>query len=269
MSVLVVVAHGSRDPRSKQTIDAVADRIRARRRDLDVRVAFLDLTDPSVESVVDEIASEGIRSATVVPLLLGKAFHARVDLPGLLEAARVRHPHLSLNQADVLGDDRRLVDALRDRIVDAGIDLDDTSVGIAVAAVGSSHAPANQLTRALAERVLSGTSWKAAVTCFATAQHPRPARALSRLRASGAGTIVVAPWFLAPGLLTDRVFNEVDTYYCGDAIRADVLGDHPLVADVVSSRYDAATTTTTRLQPQPGLDSQPRTAQLISVRQYA
>lgn len=240
MSVLVVVAHGSRDPRSKQTVDAIADRIRVRRPDLDVRVAFLDLVDPSVEAVVDEIESEGIRSATMLPLLLGKAFHARIDLPALLEAARVRHPHLSLVQADVLGDDRRLIDALRSRIVAAGIDLDDPAVGVAVAAVGSSHPPANDVTRSLAERVLSGTAWTAAVTCFATAADPRPAAALSTLRDSGASTIVVAPWFLAPGLLTDRVFAEFDTH-CSGVIRADVLGDHPLVAEVASSRYDAAT----------------------------
>ncbi len=241
VSVLVVVAHGSRDPRSKQTVDAVAERVRHRRPDLDVRVAFLDLVDPSVEVVVDEIESEGIRSATMLPLLLGSAFHARVDLPALLEAARVRHPHLSLEQADVLGDDRRLVDALRSRIVEAGVDLDDRAVGVAVAAVGSSHPPANELTRSLAERVLSGTAWTAAAVCFATATDPRPAEALATLRDSGARTIVVAPWFLAPGLLTDRVFAEFDTY-CTGVIRADVLGDHPLVAEVVSSRYDAATT---------------------------
>jgi sirohydrochlorin ferrochelatase len=239
MSTLIAVAHGSRDPRSARTVSAVVDRIRVRRPDLDVRVAFLDLTDPSVDSVLDGLAAEGVRSAVLVPLLLGSAFHARVDLPGLLEAARHRHPRMSLTQAGVLGDDRRLVEALRCRIVEAGVDTRDSSVGIAVAAVGSSHAPANQRTRALAERILAGTSWTSAVTCFATAQDPRPAQALSRLTSAGADRIVVAPWFLAPGLLADRVFAAADEHP-GTVIRADVLGDHPLVADVVADRYDAA-----------------------------
>ncbi len=242
---LIAVAHGSRDPRSKLTVDTIVERVRLRRPDLDVRVAFLDLTAPSVESVVDDVAAEGIRYATVVPLLLGSAFHARVDLPGVLDAARVRHPQLILRQAEVLGDDRRMVAAMRSRIVAAGIDATDSSVGIAVAAVGSSHGPANQRSRALAQRVLHGTSWRAAVTCFATAQDPRPDRALACLEEAGARTIVIAPWFLAPGLLTDRVFAEFSTL-CRDAIAADVLRDHPLVADVVSSRYDAANDLTVR-----------------------
>ncbi|MDJ0394552.1 sirohydrochlorin chelatase [Rhodococcus sp. G-MC3] len=237
MSTLIAVAHGSRDPRSARTVGAVVDRIRLRRPDLDVRVAYLDLTEPNVETVLDQVAADGVHSAIVVPLLLGSAFHARVDLPGLLEAARIRHPHLTLMQSDVLGDDRRLVDVVRTRIIETGVDIDDSTVGIALAAVGSSHMPANQRTRALAERVLAGTRWAAAVTCFATAQNPGPTESVARLTSVGARTIVVAPWFLAPGLLTDRVFAEVADLMCSNA---EALGDHPLVADVVSSRYDAA-----------------------------
>ncbi|SNS81184.1 sirohydrochlorin chelatase [Rhodococcoides kyotonense] len=239
MSVLVAVAHGSRDPRSAETVAAVVEQVRLRRPDLDVRTAFLDLSEPGLGDVLDEVAAAGHTSAVVVPLLLGSAFHARVDLPGLLDDARGRHPNLALAQAAVLGDDRRLVDALRSRIVDAGVDPDDPEVGIAVAAVGSSFAPANQRTRAIADRILLGTRWTAAITCFATAQDPGPAEALARLSAAGAEKVVVAPWFLAPGLLTDRVFAAVAELR-PDAVTTDVIGDHSAVAEVVSARYDDA-----------------------------
>lgn len=247
MNTLIAVGHGSRDPRSERTVAAVVRQVRRRRPDLDVRVAFLDLTSPSVDEVLNEVASEGIRSAVLVPLLLGNAFHARVDLPALLDAARARHPHLVLVQAEVLGDDPRLIAAVRARIVESGVDIADAGVGVLLTAVGSSHAPANQRTRALAERLLSGTAWTTAVTCFATARDPQPAEALARIEAAGADRIVVAPWFLAPGLLTDRVFDIVDELM-PSAVRAGVLGDHPLVADVVSSRYEtAALTVSTRI----------------------
>ncbi|NIL78478.1 sirohydrochlorin chelatase [Rhodococcus sp. B10] len=239
MGVLIAVAHGSRDPRSSRTVGAVVDRVRVRRPDLDVRVAYLDLTEPSVEQVIDEVAADGHESAAFVPLLLGNAFHARVDLPGILDAARRRHPSLSLVQAEVLGDDNRLVDALRARILGAGVDMDDPTIGVAVAAVGSSREAANRRTRALAARVSAGTGWAGAVTCFATNRNPGPTEAISHLTAAGARRIVIAPWFIAPGLLTDRVRDEVDALDI-DVTHADVLGDHPFVADVVSARYDAA-----------------------------
>ncbi|MET0195992.1 MAG: CbiX/SirB N-terminal domain-containing protein, partial [Rhodococcus fascians] len=98
MSVLIAVAHGSRDPRSAETVAAVVDGVRLRRPDLDVRVAYLDLTEPAVGTVIGEVAAEGHSSAVVVPLLLGSAFHARVDLPGILDAARVRYPWVTFTQ---------------------------------------------------------------------------------------------------------------------------------------------------------------------------
>ncbi|MFE3028948.1 sirohydrochlorin chelatase, partial [Nocardia tengchongensis] len=102
---LIAVAHGSRDPRSAATMRDVVERIAAQRPDLDVRLAFLDLSTPSVDQVIDAVAADGHSHAVVVPLLLGNAFHARVDLPGLLDAARDRHPRLRLTQAEVLGPD--------------------------------------------------------------------------------------------------------------------------------------------------------------------
>ncbi|OZC48661.1 sirohydrochlorin chelatase [Rhodococcus sp. RS1C4] len=236
MSVLIAVAHGSRDPRSAETVAAVVDGVRLRRPDLDVRVAYLDLTEPAVGTVIGEVAAEGHSSAVVVPLLLGSAFHARVDLPGILDAARVRYPWVTFTQADVLGDDSRLVDVLRARVLGTGVDRDDPDVAVAVAAVGSSDSLANRRTRALASRLLVGTEWSGAQVCFATGVESSPADAVARLTAAGPRRVVVAPWFLAPGLLIDRVLGAFDN----SALRADVLGDHPLVADVVSSRFDEA-----------------------------
>ncbi len=113
---LIAVAHGSRDPRSAATVAEVVGALAAARPDLDVRTAFLDLTAPSVEQVVDAVAADGHTHAVVTPLLLGSAFHARVDLPGMLAAARSRRLGLHLTQADVLGGDAGLIGALRDRV---------------------------------------------------------------------------------------------------------------------------------------------------------
>ncbi len=238
MSALIAVAHGSRDPRSSATILRAVDALRLRRPDLDVRVAFLDLSEPGVDQVVDDLADAGHGRIVAVPMLLGKAFHAKVDLPELLQAARTRHPHVSITQADVLGDDRLLIEAVRDRIADTGVAVSDSTVGIALAAVGSSVAPANQRTRVIAQKLLAGTDWAGAVTCFATSVSPSPTEAITQLRTLGADRIVVAPWFLAPGLLTDRIEESVAGL--PNVVHAEVIGAHPALADLVSRRYDSA-----------------------------
>ena len=230
---LVAVAHGSRDPRSAATVAAVVADVAQRNPGLDVRLAFLDLNTPSVEQVIDAVAAQGHREAVVAPLLLGSAFHARVDLPGLLAAARGRHPRLRLIHADVLGPDPLLIAALRERVLATGAEADDHTLGVAVAAVGSSRAEANHRTHALSPLLTAGTAWRTEV-CFATTEPALP-RAISRLRARGCGRIVVAPWFLAPGLLTDRLVTAAP-----EVTHADPLGSHRLVAQVVGQRYAAA-----------------------------
>lgn len=238
MTALIVAAHGSRDPRSAHTVAAAVDRIRAARPDLDVRLGFLDLNAPSIDQVMDSVAAEGYLSAVVVPLLLGSAFHARVDLPALLAAARARHPQLSLVQAPVLGDDQRLIDAVRERVFAAGGSADDPGLGIALAAVGSSDPAANIRTRRVAAHLADGTAWAGAVTCFATAVEPTVSHAITQLRASGAERVIVASWFLAPGRLTDRVRSAADAVAPG-VVHADVIGAHPLLAEVALDRFDA------------------------------
>lgn len=228
---LIAVAHGSRDPRSAETMAAVVDLLGRADPGLDVRLAFLDLNEPSVTQVIDSVAAQGHRSAVVVPLLLGDAFHARVDLPGLITAAATRHPGLRLIQADVLGADPRLIRAARDRIVEAGIDPHDSTIGVAVAAVGSSSATANARTATVARRIAAGTAWRTA-PCFVTTA-PSVTDATTRLRTRGCRRIIVAPWFLAPGLLTDRIVAS------GHQLVAPI-GAHPLLADVIGDRCRSA-----------------------------
>lgn len=232
---LIAVAHGSRDPRSAATVAEVVGALAAARPDLDVRTAFLDLTAPSVEQVVDAVAADGHTHAVVTPLLLGSAFHARVDLPGLLAAARSRRLGLHLTQADVLGADAGLIGALRDRVLAAGGGHASAGrrLGVAVAAVGSSSAAANARTAEVATRLATRTGWRTEI-CFATTE-PSVAEAVSRLRARGADQVLVAPWFLAPGLLTDRLAHAAP-----QAIHAEVLGAHPALTQVVLDRYHAA-----------------------------
>ncbi len=236
---LIAVAHGSRDPRSARVVTAAVAAIRARRPDLDVRLCFLDLTAPSVDQVVDAVAAEGHSTAVVVPLLLGSAFHARVDLPGILTAARARHPQLTLVQSDVLGHDRRLVSAVRERIAETGVAGDDARSGVVLAAVGSSDPRANERTRTLGAVLAEGTRWAGTTVCFATSAEPTVAQAVSLLRTRGVERIVIAPWFLAPGRLTDRLCAaalDADP----DVVFAETIGAHHHVAAVALDRYDTS-----------------------------
>ena len=231
MNTLVLTAHGSRDPRSGANAEAVADGLAAMRPDLDVRLAFLELNTPSFADVLAGLPDS--RRAVVAPLLLASAYHARLDIPKQIADAGAH----GIRQADVLGEDERLVAVLRERLVDIGVSPLDDDLGVMVVAIGSSNLAANARTSKVAARLASGTQWACATTAFATRPEASVARAADQLRRRGARRLVIAPWFLAPGLITDGVSNFARDN--GIPIAAP-LGAHRLVAETVLDRYDEA-----------------------------
>ena len=222
---LVLAAHGSADPRSAANARAVANRIRFMRPGLRVRVAFCELNTPRLADVLTP-------GAVVTPLLLADAYHARFDIPRQIASCGV-----AARQADVLGADDRLVAVLHERLAELGVSTLDSDVGVLVAAIGSTHAAANARTAQVAHKLMAGTQWVGATTAFATGSGPSVAEAAAALRRRGARRMVVAPWFLAPGLLPDRIAK----YAAAQGIlMAAPLGAHRLVAETVLDRFDEA-----------------------------
>ncbi len=231
MSTLVLTAHGSRDPRSGANARAVAGQLRAMRPDLDVRLAFLELSAPNFVDVLSGLPDK--RDAVVAPLLLASAYHARLDIPKQIERAGA----YGVRQAGVLGEDDRLLSVLSERLAEAGVSPLDGEVGVMVVAIGSSNTAANARTAKVAARLSAGTRWAGTAMAFATRPEASVADAAERLRRRGARRLVIAPWFLAPGLITDGV----STYARDNGIpMAAPLGAHRLVAETVLDRFEEA-----------------------------
>lgn len=225
---LILTAHGSADPRSADTARSVVETIRKLRPGLDARVAFCEKNSPNLR---DELSTLRGQPAIVVPLLLADAYHARVDIPQMIDAAGA-----DVRQADVLGEDDRLIHVLRQRLEHAGVSRLDPRVGVIVTAVGSSRPAANTRTATVARELTLTTRWTA-TTAFATGQHPTLAEAEAELRRRGASRPVIAPWFLAHGRITDRVASFAAAQ--GIPMSAP-LGAHRQVAETVLDRFDAA-----------------------------
>ncbi len=226
---LVLTAHGSADPRSAAVTHAVAGRIRRLRPWLDVRPAFLELNGPGLLDTLGGLHTPGV----VVPFLLASAFHARVDIPAVIEESGAM-----VDRAEVLGEDPALLAVLRQRLAELGVSPDDEGVGVLVVAVGSSRPDANARTATVARALGAGTRWAGAGVAFATGPYADLPDAAERLRTRGVERLVIAPWFLAHGRITDRVAEYADAQ--GIAM-AEPLGSHNLVAATVLDRYDAVT----------------------------
>ena len=109
---LVLFAHGSRDPLWHRPIQAVAQAIARQSPGARVACAYLELSQPELPQVTYELAAEGIKHITVVPMFLGVGRHAREDLPQLLAQLRTQYPDLVFQLMPAVGEDMEVVNML-------------------------------------------------------------------------------------------------------------------------------------------------------------
>lgn len=108
---LILLAHGSRDPRWRAPFDELADALTARSQ-VPLRLAYMELCEPSLETTAAELEAAGCRRADILPLFFAAGRHLREDVPGQIEALHTAHPGLSLELLAPVGAHPAFVDAL-------------------------------------------------------------------------------------------------------------------------------------------------------------
>ncbi|MGI5340690.1 sirohydrochlorin chelatase [Streptomyces sp. CA-181903] len=231
---LLLVAHGSRDPRHAATVAALRTRVAARLPGVRVTAGFLDLRTPDVPTALTRLAEDGVRTAVAVPLLLTHAFHASTDIPDVLRTATP--PGLAVHQAPVLGPSPLLLSALERRLRAAGAPVHARrTTGVVLAAAGSSDPTATATIEALAH-IWQATGWHTVHPAYASATGPRTEDAIRTLRAQGCRHIAVARYMLAPGRLPDRIAAGAAT--AGADTVAEPLGAVREVVTLLVRRYE-------------------------------
>ncbi|MEW2138561.1 CbiX/SirB N-terminal domain-containing protein [Streptomyces sp. NPDC005409] len=224
---LVAVAHGSRDPRALHTALALLERVRELRPRLDVRLGHIELNEPLLDEVLGELSGE----AVLVPLLLGRGYHVKRDLP----AAAARAARLRTRVAAPLGPHPLLVEALYERLLEAGWSPDPgPGAAVVLAAAGSRDPDAAADTRRTAELLSERLGGVPVVPAYASAAAPSAPEAVRALAARGHHRIAVASYFAAHGRFATQCAAAAP------ALAAAPLGDHPALARLVLHRYDEA-----------------------------
>ncbi|MEZ0163025.1 sirohydrochlorin chelatase [Streptomyces griseorubens] len=228
-TALLLVAHGSRDPRHAATLRTLADGVRSLA-GLRTGIAFLEFDRPGVADAVGAAVSAGADRVVVVPLLLSRAYHATTDLP----AALAEGWGVPVHTTDVLGGPPLLVAALDRRLSEAGAGSSGRdSTGVGVAATGSRDAGARASVAAVA-RALRRAGRPDVLSAYVTGPGRRPGDAVRELRARGARRVAVAPYVLAPGLLPERIAAEAAE--AGADVLAAPLGAAPELVRLVVER---------------------------------
>ncbi|MDQ0570615.1 sirohydrochlorin cobaltochelatase [Variovorax paradoxus] len=109
---IILLAHGSRDERWREPIEAVAARVTVLDPQARVVCAYMELAAPDLRTAAAALIASGARALRVVPLFLGMGKHAREDLPLQLDALRGTWPQVEFQLANIVGEEPELVELL-------------------------------------------------------------------------------------------------------------------------------------------------------------
>lgn len=112
---LVILGHGSRAAGAADDMEQVASALRSRHPGTVIRVAHMELCEPTLEAVIGELAGLGHSDILVLPYFLHRGNHLREDIPGLLRELATRHPSVRLILGRHLGYDDAIVDVVEAR----------------------------------------------------------------------------------------------------------------------------------------------------------
>jgi sirohydrochlorin cobaltochelatase len=258
---LLLAAHGTRDQAGVAAFNALAERVGGLAAGDGTRVAggFIELSPPPLGEAVATLVNGAPAHMVAVPLMLSAAGHAKGDIPAALARERTRHPGLRWTYARPLGPHPWLVELLAARV--AAVDgegggcrggfrvcppVASTARAVLVVGRGSTDPDANADVVKTTRLLWEGRDYPLAETAFVSLARPGVLEGLERCRLLGARQIVVARYFLFPGVLPDRVAEQAGQYAAAhpelDIRCADVLGDCDEVAALVYERYHEALT---------------------------
>jgi sirohydrochlorin cobaltochelatase len=252
---MLLVGHGTRSDAGVAEFGRFVGQVRARAagRVPAVDGGFIELSRPSVADAVARLArpaTGGPGPIVAVPLVLTAAGHGKGDIPAALARELARHPGLSYRYGRPLGPHPVLQDILAariDAVLARGGDPQVTPRAdtlVVLAARGSTDPDANAEIAKVARLLWEGRGYAGVEFCFISLAEPSVPAALERAVLLGARRIVVAPYFLFPGVLPDRVAAQSHEFAAGHpgltVTVAGLIGACGELAGLVLERYDEA-----------------------------
>jgi sirohydrochlorin cobaltochelatase len=237
---LLIVGHGSRDPRGAEEFQELVSLVRARA-PMPVEGGFIELSRPPISECVNNLRERGAREVSAVPLMLLAAGHAKDDVPATLLREKLTHPDLNFHYGRALGIRPELLELVDERISAVVPEEEREGTAVLIVGRGSSDPDANSDLAKMARLFFEGRPYPLVETAFVSLAPPSVTEALERCRRLGAGHVAVFSYFLFTGVLEERIreqsrnFAEVNPEM--EVRYAGYFGPDARVAALVMERY--------------------------------
>ena len=240
---LLVVGHGSRDPRGAREFQELVALIRERDPGLKVEGGFIELSRPPISECVGRLVGAGAREISTVPLMLLAAGHAKDDIPATLVREKMSHPEINFHYGRALGIRPELLELMDGRMSAVISEDEKRETAVLIVGRGSSDPDANSDLAKIARLFYEGRSYPMVETAFVSLTPPSVPEALERCERLGVRRVVVFSYFLFTGVLEERIREQSEEFAAQSGVEvryAGYFGPDARVADLVLERYREA-----------------------------
>jgi sirohydrochlorin cobaltochelatase len=238
---LLVVGHGSRDPRGAKEFHELLSLLRRNDPSLSIEGGFIELSRPPISECVERLVESGAREISAVPLMLLAAGHAKDDIPATLAREKIRHPEVGFHYGRSLGIRPELLELMDNRISAVVSEEERAETAVLVVGRGSSDPDANSDLAKIARLFYEGRPYPLVETAFVSLAPPNVPEALERCERLGVRRVVVFSYFLFTGVLEERIRGQSEEFAAGrpgvEVRYAGYFGPDARVADLVLERY--------------------------------
>ena len=102
--MLILVAHGSRDPLWRGSLHTLAEAVGSLMPGEEVRVAFMQFDGPTLPEVVGEVIGSGCTHLRLLPLFMASAGHVDKDIKPLVSELARAYPNVKLELMTPVGE---------------------------------------------------------------------------------------------------------------------------------------------------------------------
>ncbi|MBT5855486.1 CbiX/SirB N-terminal domain-containing protein [bacterium] len=101
---LLIIVHGSRDPKWCQPFEDFVQNTSTRLKTDKVRLCYMELVSPTLETVVGDWVKEGLTHIQVIPFFMASGGHVDNNIPKIIREAQAKYPHIQIDQLPPIGE---------------------------------------------------------------------------------------------------------------------------------------------------------------------
>lgn len=116
MKGILILAHGSREKSTEDTLWKIVKMLKNEMNDYMIETAFLQFSESNLHTGLDKLKAHGVNDIKVVPYFLFDGVHIREDIPKEINEYLAKNKGIEITVGKTLGSDIRLAQILADRV---------------------------------------------------------------------------------------------------------------------------------------------------------